>query len=73
MMAMARYGLTPETTASRVTMMLPNAMTRPQDRSMPPVRMTIVCPMASTPTTAVCWTISDIVLPVRKRSDLTLK
>src|SRR5262245_609187 len=46
----------------------PSAITIPQDRSMPAVRMTIVWPMAITPTTITCCRISEMFGPVRNRS-----
>ena len=63
----ARTG-TPFTTASRVMTIDPNAMTAPQERSIPAVRMIRVCPMASTPTTIDCCTTSERLGPVKNRS-----
>ena len=71
--SMARAGCTPLSTASLVTTMEPRAMTMPQDRSIPAVRMMRVWPMASTPTTMTCCTTSDRFSPVRKRSDWVAK
>jgi hypothetical protein len=51
-----------------VMTMLPSAMTMPQDRSMPAVRMISVWPMAMTPTTITCCRISEKFSPVKKRS-----
>ena len=51
----------------------PKAMTAPQERSMPAVRMTSVCPMAKMPTTIDCCTTSDRFGPVRKRSVCVVK
>ena len=49
--AMAIAGCQPCCTANMLMTIDPSAMTIPQARSMPPVRITSVCPMASTPTT----------------------
>ena len=58
----------PASTASLVITMDPSAITIPQDRSMPAVRMITVCPMAMTPTTITCCRMSEKFCPVRKRS-----
>ena len=50
----ASSGGTPLTTASFVITIWPSAITVPTDRSMPAVRITSVCPIAITPTTAIC-------------------
>ena len=42
-----------------VITMPPSAITMPQDRSMPAVRMISVWPIAITPTTITCCRISD--------------
>src|SRR5262249_39199172 len=65
----ARYGLMPRSTANFVITIEPSAMIIPQDRSIPAVRMTSVCPMATTPTTITCCRISEKFCPARKRSD----
>ena len=49
--AIATVGCQPCFTASMLMVIEPSAMIMPQARSMPPVRITSVCPMASTPTT----------------------
>src|SRR6266498_1999751 len=69
----ATNGFSPVSMASLVITMLPSAMTAPLDRSMPAVRITRVCPMASVPTTMTCWTIREKLPPVKNRSDLMLK
>src|SRR5690242_5040165 len=66
-------GATPLSTASLVMKIDDSAMTRPQDRSMPAVRMTSVWPMASVPSTITCWSTSEKFGPVRNRSDLREK
>jgi hypothetical protein len=43
------------------------AINHPADRSIPLVKITRVCPIASVPTTITCWTIKEKLLPVRKR------
>lgn len=48
--------------------MEPSAITIPQERSMPAVRMIRVCPMAMTLTTITCCRISEKFCPLRKRS-----
>src|SRR5947207_3356677 len=40
----------------------------PQERSIPAVRMTRVCPIATTPTTITCWRMSEKLEPLRNRS-----
>ena len=50
----ASSGCTPLSTASFVITIWPNAITVPTERSMPAVRITSVCPIASTPTTITC-------------------
>ena len=71
--AIARIGGTPLSTASFVITIDPKAMTAPQERSIPAVRMISVCPIASVPTSIVCWRTSERLLPVRKRSDFSAK
>src|SRR3954471_9799573 len=66
-------GARPLSTASLVMKIDDSAMTRPQDRSMPAVRMTSVWPMASVPSTITCWSTSEKFGPVRNRSDLMEK
>ena len=66
--AIARYGFNPESTASVVITIEPSAITMPQERSIPAVRMISVCPIASTPTTTTCCRISERFCPVKKRS-----
>src|SRR4051795_2230462 len=66
-------GARPLSTASLVMKIDDSAMTRPQDRSMPAVRMTSVWPMASVPSTITCWSTSEKFGPVRNRSDLIEK
>lgn len=44
-------------------------MIAPHDRSIPAVRITIVCPTASVPTTATCCRISEMLPGVRNRSE----
>ena len=58
----------PRSAANLVITMLPNAITMPQDRSMPAVRMTSVWPMAITPTTITCCRISAKFAPEKKLS-----
>ena len=65
---MASGAGTPRSAANFVITMLPSAMTMPQDRSMPAVRMISVCPMAMTPTTITCCRISEKFSPLKKRS-----
>ncbi len=55
----------PASTASLLITMLPSAITMPQDRSMPAVRITSVWPMAMTPTTINCCRISEKFAPLR--------
>src|SRR3954451_16575164 len=69
----ARIGLTPLSTASFVITTEPSAMPAPFDRSMPAVRMTSVWPIASVPTSIVCWRTSERLPPVRKRSLFSVK
>jgi hypothetical protein len=57
--AIARSGSTPSATASFVITIWPKAITVPQERSMPAVRITNVWPIASTPTTITCWRTSE--------------
>ncbi len=57
--AIARYGFMTASAASLVITMDPSAITMPQDRSMPAVRMITVCPMAMTPTTITCCRMSE--------------
>src|SRR4051812_14903814 len=59
---------TPCPTASVVMTIPPSAMTAPQERSTPAVRMMSVCPTAITPTTITCWSTIDRLSPVRNRS-----
>ena len=66
--AIARYGFMPGSAASLVMTMEPSAITIPQDRSIPAVRMIRVCPMAMTLTTITCCRMSEKFCPVRKRS-----
>ena len=68
--AMASKGSTPSATASFVITIWPNAITVPQERSIPAVRITNVCPIASTPTTITCCRTSERFWPSRKTSDL---
>src|SRR5262245_18756652 len=65
---MATCGSMPTSAASLVMTIPPNAMIIPQARSIPAVRMTNVCPMATTPTTITCCTMSEKFCPLRKRS-----
>src|SRR6516225_1772616 len=53
--------------------MLPSAITMPQDRSMPAVRMMSVWPMARTPTTISCCRMSEKFCSDRKRADCVAK
>ena len=69
----ARYGLTPLSTASLVMTIWPNAITVPHERSIPAVRITSVCPIASTPTTMTCCRTSDRFWACRKLSLFTEK
>src|SRR3977135_4197211 len=69
----ARSAGTPLCTASFVITIIPNAITAPHDRSMPAVRMIRVCPIASTPTSTVCWRISERFGPWRNWSDCSEK
>src|SRR4051812_29489336 len=69
----ARYGLTPLATASFVMTMVSKAITKPFERSMPAVSMTSVSPIASTPTSIDCWTISEKLSPVMNWSDFSEK
>src|SRR5919108_2543834 len=69
----ASRGSTPLATASFVITIWPKAITVPHERSIPAVRMTNVCPIASTPTTITCWSTSERFWPWRKLSDLTVK
>ena len=71
--AIASNGLSPLFTASRVMMMVPNAITAPAERSIPAVRITSVWPIPMMPTTAICWTTSEKLSLVRKRSVLEVK
>src|SRR3954454_11110556 len=64
---------TPLLTAIFVITIDPNAITTPQDRSMPAVRMMIVWPMARVPITITCWKTSEKFSPVRKRLDWVVK
>jgi hypothetical protein len=64
---------TPLLTAILVITIEPKAITTPQDRSMPAVRMMIVWPMASVPITITCWNTSEKFSPVRKRLDCVVK
>ena len=59
---------TPFATASFVMTIWPNAITVPQERSMPAVRITSVCPIARTPTTITCCITSERFCACRKRS-----
>ena len=63
----------PLSTASFVITIWPNAITVPTERSMPAVRITSVCPIASTPTTITCWSTSERFWVWRKRSDFSEK
>ena len=45
-----------------------SAMIIPLERSIPPVRMTSVWPMARVPTTMTCWKMSEKLAPLMKRS-----
>ena len=47
--------------------------TAPTDKSMPPVRMTSVMPMASRPVIATCWVMISRLEAVRKLGTITLK
>ena len=60
-------------TASLVITIDPSAITMPQDKSMPAVRMMSVMPMANTPTTITCCVIRERFSPVKKRSDCVAK
>jgi hypothetical protein len=71
--SMASAGGRPSSVANLVITMPPSAITMPQDRSMPAVRMISVWPMAMTPTTITCCRISDRLPPVRKFSDCVAK
>ena len=51
---MAMTGGTPYSTARLAINTDPNAITMPLDRSMPAVRIMMVWPMASVPTTTTC-------------------
>src|SRR5512141_1763903 len=62
----ARKGFRPESAARPVMSTEDSAMIMPFDRSIPPVRMTRVCPMASVPTTITCWRMSERFGPDRK-------
>ena len=64
----ASTGGMPSVVAKRVITMPPSAISMPHDRSMPPVRITSVWPMAITPTTATCCRISEKFSPLKKRS-----
>src|SRR4051812_21577 len=66
-------GARPLSTASLVMTIDDSAMTRPQDRSMPAVRMISVWPMASVPSTITCWSTSEKFGPVRKWLDFIEK
>ncbi len=44
----------------------------PTERSMPAVRMMMVCPIASVPTTVTCWMIRLMLNGCRNRSDMKL-
>ena len=69
----ARSGDMPLLTANFVITTCPSAITVPTERSIPAVRITSVCPIASTPTTITCCITSDRFWASRKRSDLTEK
>ncbi len=45
----------------------------PTDRSMPAVRITKVCPMASAAITATCWSTSEMLPAVANRGLITEK
>ncbi len=47
--------------------------TAPTERSMPPVRITSVMPIASSPVMATCWVIISRFDGVRKLGTITLK
>ena len=64
---------TPFATASLVMMIWPSAITVPTERSIPAVRMTRVWPIASTPTTRICWRTSEMFPPWKNRSLFRLK
>src|SRR6202171_2123707 len=64
----ARSGLISKSTASLVITIDPSAISMPQERSIPAVRMTRVCPIATTPTTITCWRMSEKLDPLRNRS-----
>ena len=66
--AIASGAGSPSSAANLVITMPPSAITMPQDRSMPAVRMIRVWPIAITPTTITCCRISEKFSPVRKRS-----
>src|SRR3954454_4147620 len=68
-MRMASSGATPLWTANFVMTIDASAITRPQERSIPAVRMTSVWPIASVPKTITCWRISEKFGPDRNRSD----
>ena len=51
----------------------PSAITIPQDKSMPAVKIIKVWPMASTPTTMTCCMISERFWPLKNRSDWVAK
>ena len=63
----------PLSMASFVITICPSAITVPTERSIPAVRITSVCPIASTPTTITCCSTSERFWASRKRSDLTEK
>src|ERR1700674_1143602 len=65
---MARKGFMPESAPRPVMSTDDSAMIMPFDRSIPPVRMTSVWPMASVPTTITCCRMSEKFAPDRKRS-----
>src|SRR3990172_1935999 len=65
---MARKGFMLELAARPVMSTDDSAMIMPFDRSIPPVRMTSVWPMASVPTTITCCKMSEKFALVRKRS-----
>ena len=66
--AMASGTGSPRSTANLVITILPSAITMPQDRSMPAVRMIRVWPMAITPTTITCCRISEKFWPLKNCS-----
>ena len=69
----ASAGCTPFSTASLVMTIDPSAMTIPQDKSIPAVKIISVCPMANKPTTMTCCNTKDKLSPVKNLSDWLAK